>query len=138
MVKSSTTPKDLRVKRIGRTCPQPTLEKVVDVIPARMASIDTHLPHSKLSGFFKKSVSNFLGRAWKIKQRSFSMNTIIKQPFEYVDREVDKLYDKKLDGPLEDHIAFIATFIRACGWDEQDFQDVKYGVTQKYRNLNAN
>lgn len=66
------------------------------------------------------------------------MNTTIKQPFEYVDREVDKLYDKKLDGSLDDHIAFIASFIEACGWDEQEYMDVKHGVAQKYRNLNAN
>ena len=62
----------------------------------------------------------------------------MKMPYEYVDREVEKLYDKKLDGPLEDHIAFIATFIEACGWTEKEFQDVKYGLTEKYRNLKAN
>lgn len=61
-----------------------------------------------------------------------------KLPFEYVDREVDKLYDKKLDGPLEDHIAFISTFIQACGWTEDDFNDIKHGVAQRYRNLKAN
>ncbi len=61
-----------------------------------------------------------------------------KLPFEYVDREVDKLYDKKLDGKLEDHIAFIATFIEACGWTEEEFTDTKHGVAQKYRDLKAN
>lgn len=61
-----------------------------------------------------------------------------KLPFDYVDREVEKLYDKKLDGPLDDHIAFIATFIQACGWTEEDFNDTKYGVVHRYRNLKAN
>lgn len=59
-------------------------------------------------------------------------------PFDYVDREVEKLYDKKLDGPLEDHISFISSFIEACGWTEEEFMDVKHRVPEKYRNLQAN
>lgn len=63
----------------------------------------------------------------------------MKLPFEYVNREVDKLYDKPLGNDrLEDHIAFIASFIEACGWSEDEFNDAKYGVAPKYRNLKAN
>jgi hypothetical protein len=61
-----------------------------------------------------------------------------KLPFEYVDREVDKLYDKPLDGLLEDHIGFIATFIQACGWTEEEFMDTKYRVNERYLNPKAN
>lgn len=61
-----------------------------------------------------------------------------KQPFDYVDREVEKLYEKPLDGELNDHIAFIATFIQACGWTEEEYMDTKYRVTEKYPNIKAN
>ena len=62
----------------------------------------------------------------------------MKLPFAYVDREVEKLYEKPLDGPLEDHIAFIAAFIEAFGWTEEDFMDAKHSVPEKYRDLKAN
>lgn len=68
-------------------------------------------------------------------ERFFDVN---KLPFDYVDREVEKLYDKKLDGSLDDHISFIAAFINACGWTEDEYQDVKHRIPEKYLNPKLN
>lgn len=61
-----------------------------------------------------------------------------KMPFEYLDREVEKLYEKPLDGLLEDHILFIVSFIHACGWTEEEYHDAKYRVNEKYLNPRLN
>lgn len=48
-----------------------------------------------------------------------------KQPAEYVMREVDKLYEKQFEdhetNAIEKHCEFIAEFIRACGWTEEEY-----------------
>lgn len=50
---------------------------------------------------------------------------VYKQPAEYVMREVDKLYEKQFDpsqtAAIEAHCEFIAEFIRACGWTEEEY-----------------
>jgi hypothetical protein len=50
---------------------------------------------------------------------------MLKLPFDYVDREVDKLYQKEFDSSEVDainkHCEFIADFIRACGWTEDEY-----------------
>ncbi len=54
-----------------------------------------------------------------------------KLPYEYVSREVDKLYEKEFDssetGAIEKHCEFIAAFIRACGWTEDEFIRAMFG-----------
>jgi len=48
-----------------------------------------------------------------------------KLPYDYVTREVDKLYEKRFDDSEVDainkHCEFIADFIRACGWTEEEY-----------------
>jgi hypothetical protein len=50
---------------------------------------------------------------------------VIKQPADYVMREVDKLYEKQFEdhetAAIEAHCEFIAEFIRACGWTEEEY-----------------
>lgn len=46
----------------------------------------------------------------------------MRQPVEYLLKEVDKLYEKKVSGAaIDDHCDFIAAFIRACGYTEEDY-----------------
>ncbi len=48
-----------------------------------------------------------------------------KLPYEYVSKQVDLLYDKKIDPDDDDsisqHCEFIADFINACGWTEEAY-----------------
>jgi hypothetical protein len=54
-----------------------------------------------------------------------------KLPYEYVSREVDKLYEKQIDSSeteaINKHCEFIADFIRACGWTEEEFIRAMFG-----------
>jgi len=54
-----------------------------------------------------------------------------KLPYEYVSREVDKLYKKEFDPSeteaINKHCEFIADFIRACGWTEEEFIRAMFG-----------
>jgi hypothetical protein len=56
---------------------------------------------------------------------------MIKQPLQYVTRELDKLYEKEF--PLSDveginkHCEFISAFIHACGWDETEITNAMFG-----------
>ena len=56
---------------------------------------------------------------------------MVKQSWEYVSREVDKLYEKKFDDKdvqaIEAHCAFIVDFLHACGWTEQEYFDALSG-----------
>lgn len=65
-----------------------------------------------------------------------------KLPYDYVSREVDKLYEKNFDEKdlvsIDEHCAFIATFINACGWTEDEFHNFKYEVDQRYLNPKLN
>lgn len=48
-----------------------------------------------------------------------------KLPYDYVSKEVDKLYEKEFSSKeyeaINKHCEFIADFIRACGWTEENF-----------------
>lgn len=49
-----------------------------------------------------------------------------KVPYPILAIEVDKLYDKEFppgtsDNEIERHCEFIAEFIRACGWTEDEY-----------------
>jgi hypothetical protein len=59
------------------------------------------------------------------------MVAITKLPYAYVSREVDKLYEKKIDLSDEDvinkHCEFIVTFLHACGWSEDSYIRVMMG-----------
>lgn len=54
-----------------------------------------------------------------------------KLPYEYVSREVDKLYEKEFDPSdtetINKHCEFIVDFIRACGWTEEEFIRAMFG-----------
>lgn len=62
-----------------------------------------------------------------------------KLPYEYVSREVDKLYEKQFDEKdiegINKHCDFIREFINACGWDEIDYIRVMMGFEEP-NNLN--
>ncbi len=50
---------------------------------------------------------------------------MIRLPLEYVDAEVDKLYDKSFDlsevEAVNKHCDFIIAFINACGYTEEEY-----------------
>lgn len=55
----------------------------------------------------------------------------MKLPFSYVEKEVDKLYEKhyaeqNLKG-IHEHCDFIGKFIEACGWEQNNFARVLMG-----------
>lgn len=54
----------------------------------------------------------------------------MKLPFEYVAREVDKLYDKSFEqsevNAINEHCEFIRDFIHACGWSEDELLAAMY------------
>jgi hypothetical protein len=54
-----------------------------------------------------------------------------KLPFQYVFREVEKLYEKQFDESnvkgIEAHCEFIVAFLHACGWTEEEFQRADFG-----------
>lgn len=56
---------------------------------------------------------------------------MIKLPYEYVTREVDKLYEKEFDendlGGIDAHCAFIVEFLNACGWTEDSYIRAMFG-----------
>ena len=52
-------------------------------------------------------------------------------PYSYLQKEVDKLYSKEFDDNdlkgIEAHCDFIAAYIRACGWSEEQYALVMMG-----------
>ena len=65
----------------------------------------------------------------------FSAVNMNKLSYEYVSREVDKLYEKEFDEKdiegINNHCDFIRAFINACGWDEVDFIRVMMGFQEE-------
>jgi hypothetical protein len=63
-----------------------------------------------------------------------------KLPYEYVTREVDKLYEKEFDesdvGGIDAHCAFIVKFINACGWTEEEYIRAMFGFVPLESGLN--
>lgn len=57
---------------------------------------------------------------------------MIKMPFEYVSRELDKLYDKEFDESdtegINKQCEFIQAFIEACGWSSHNYINAMLGV----------
>jgi hypothetical protein len=53
-------------------------------------------------------------------------------PFSYVNDQVDKLYEKKIDpkdtAAIDEHCAFIASYINSCGWTEEQFIRGMFGL----------
>jgi hypothetical protein len=56
---------------------------------------------------------------------------MIKQPYYYVAAQVDKLYEKKFDESdtisINKHCEFIADYINACGYAEEEFIRIMMG-----------
>lgn len=54
-----------------------------------------------------------------------------KLPFDYVLREVEKLYARPIPthetAAIDKQCAFIVAFINACGWTEEEFQRADFG-----------
>jgi hypothetical protein len=54
-----------------------------------------------------------------------------KLPFDYVLREVEKLYARPIPthetAAIDKQCAFIAAFINACGWTEEEFMRADFG-----------
>lgn len=65
---------------------------------------------------------------------------MVKQSWEYVSHEVDKLYAKKFDPAdtqaIEAHCAFIVDFLHACGWTEEEYFDALSGFVPLDSGLN--
>lgn len=63
-----------------------------------------------------------------------------KQSWEYVSREVDRLYEKQFDPRdikgIEAHCEFIRSFLHACGWTEQEYFDAYSGFVPLDSGLN--
>lgn len=63
-----------------------------------------------------------------------------KQSWEYVSREIDKLYEKEFDSndttSIEAHCEFIVEFLHACGWTEQEYFDAYSGFVPLDSGLN--
>lgn len=53
---------------------------------------------------------------------------MIKQPYELVRKEVDKMFDKAFDENDDEgifnHIEFIETYIKACGYSVQEYTEL--------------
>jgi hypothetical protein len=64
----------------------------------------------------------------------------IKLPYDYVSREVDKLYEKDFDSQdteaISKHCDFIREFINACGWTEEEYIRVMFGFRPLDSSLN--
>jgi len=54
-----------------------------------------------------------------------------KLTYEYVSKEVNKLYEKEFAyndiSSIDAHCAFIASFIEACGWTEESYIRAMFG-----------
>lgn len=65
---------------------------------------------------------------------------VAKLPYEYVNREVDKLYEKRFEDhevdAINKHCEFIAEFIRACGWTEDEYIRAMMGFAPLDTNAN--
>lgn len=65
---------------------------------------------------------------------------MIKQPLQYVTKELDKLYEKQFPETdveaINQHCDFIATFIRACGWTEDEMIEVTMGFKPDISKMN--
>lgn len=70
------------------------------------------------------------------------MKLMNKMPWEYVSREIDKLYEKEFSPEdttsIEEHCISIVEFLYACGWTEEEYFDAYSGAAEKYRNPNLN
>jgi len=66
---------------------------------------------------------------------------VTKLPYEYVSREVDKLYEKQFEEndlvSIDKHCAFIVDFLNACGWTEDEFIRAMFGF-EPLSNVNVN
>ncbi len=55
----------------------------------------------------------------------------MKLPFSYVEKHVDKLYEKHYAEhdvkSINEHCDFIGKFIESCGWDQHNFTRVLMG-----------
>lgn len=55
----------------------------------------------------------------------------MKLSYEYVSKEVDKLYEKEFDlnesKTIDAHCEFIVSFINACGWTEEEYIRAMFG-----------
>jgi hypothetical protein len=64
----------------------------------------------------------------------------MKLPYDYVSREVDKLYDKQFDendvDSINKHCDFIRDFINACGWTEEEYLRALFGFAPLDNKLN--
>jgi hypothetical protein len=65
---------------------------------------------------------------------------VIKQPYSYVVKELDKLYavpfpESDVEG-ISKHCDFIASFIRACGWTEDEIIQMTMGFKPDISRLN--
>jgi len=65
---------------------------------------------------------------------------VIKQPYEYVVKELDKLYavqfpETDVEG-INKHCEFIGEFIRACGWTEDEMIAMTMGFKPDISKLN--
>jgi len=65
---------------------------------------------------------------------------MLKLPFEYVEREVLKLYEREFDDNdikgIDAQCSFIVSFINACGWDEEEFMRAMWGFEPLDSGLN--
>lgn len=54
-------------------------------------------------------------------------------PFDYVNKEVDKLYMKEIDlndaKAISDHVSFIKAFLEASGWSEESYIEALFNFT---------
>lgn len=54
-----------------------------------------------------------------------------KLPYDYVSKKVDELYEKQFSpndlASIEKHCEFIASFINACGWTEEEYIRAMFG-----------
>lgn len=68
--------------------------------------------------------------------------TMSRMPWEYVSKEIDKLYEKEFPSEdttsIEEHCIHIVEFLYACGWTEEEYFDAYGNVASKYRNERAN
>lgn len=57
---------------------------------------------------------------------------MIRQSWEYVSKEMDKLYEKKLDSEdavsIDQHCQFMVDFLHACGWTEEQYTLALFGI----------
>lgn len=65
---------------------------------------------------------------------------MIKIPYEVLAIQIDKLYEKEFESHdlsgIDKQCDFIATFIQACGWDEESFVRAMFGFEPLDKQLN--